>query len=250
MSTVNALIRYAIAISLLLPMYFCVIAAGLIYKPAGWQIMVSWNRLFLKIFGVKVNLEYKKPDMDLSSGGVVVGLTQQSILDAIIGISVAPKMFMSIWNIEYAIIPFIGWISWLYGWVIIRQWPGQARKKLKKAEDHIKNGGFVYLSIEGRRSRDGSLSPFKKGPVVLAIHSQAKIFPFIIQGSVNRLPYGKWKIRPGEVTARFLEPIATAGMHYEDRDALVERLHKMAEQEIEIRSPHGETGRQKELAYS
>lgn len=70
--------------------------------------MASWNLVFLKIFGVKVNLEYEQQDMDLSSGGVVIGLTQQSILDPTIGIAAAPTMFLSIWNIEYAIIPLVG----------------------------------------------------------------------------------------------------------------------------------------------
>jgi 1-acyl-sn-glycerol-3-phosphate acyltransferase len=235
MSALNSLIRYLLSILMLFPMYSCAILAGLIYKPAGWHIMASWNRLFLKIFGVKVSCKYEKQDMDFSSGGVVIGLTQQSILDPIIGIAVAPKIFMSIWNIEYALIPFVGWVSWLYGWVIVRQWPRQAKSRLKKAENYIREGGLVYLSIEGRRSKDGSLNPFKKGPVVLAIQSQANIFPVIVHGSKNCLPYGEWKIRPGEVTMKFLKPFSTEGMNYEDRDLVIGVLYEMAKREMQLR---------------
>lgn len=88
------------------------------------------------------------------------------------------------------------------------------------------------MSIEGKRSKDGCLNPFKKGPVVLAIQSQAIIFPVIVHGSNHCLPFGEWKIRPGKVTMKFLEPLSTEGMRYEDRDVIIERLHKKAELEI------------------
>lgn len=231
----SILIRYFIVFLLLLPMYSCGILAGIVHKPAGWYIIAGWNRLFLSLFGVKVNLEYEKEDTDFSCGGVVIGLTQQSILEPTIAISAAPRIFRSIWNIEYALIPFVGWASCLYGWVIIRQWPAQARNKLKMAEIYIRKGGLVYLSIEGKRSKDGSLSPYKKGPVVLAIQSQAKIFPVIVHGSADCLPYGEWKICPGEVTIKFLEPFTTEGMRYEDRDLIIDRLRNMAVQEIRPR---------------
>jgi 1-acyl-sn-glycerol-3-phosphate acyltransferase len=66
--------------------------------------------------------------------------------------------------------------------VIIRHLPNQAKKKFKKAESFLRKGGLVYLSIEGKRSFDGSLSPYKKGPALLAIQANAKIFPVIILG--------------------------------------------------------------------
>lgn len=235
MTALSSLIRYLVAISSLLPMYSCAILAGLIHKPAGWHIMATWNRLFLKLFGVRVRIEYGE-NIDFSSGGVVIGLTQQSILDPIIGIAAAPRIFMSIWNIEYALIPLVGWISWLYGWVIVRQWPSQAKNKLMKAEKYIRKGGFVYLSIEGRRSKDGLLSPFKKGPVALALQSQAKIFPVIVHGSKDCLSYREWKIRPGEVTMKFLRPLSTEGMSYKDRNSIIEGLHKTAEDEMKMKS--------------
>ena len=88
------------------------------------------------------------------------------------------------------------------------------------------------MSIEGRRSKDGSLSPYKKGPVILAIQAQAKIVPVLIHGAGNCLPHGKWRIRPGKVTIRFLEVISTDNMQYEDRDKLVSTLRTLAEKEL------------------
>jgi len=224
--------RYGVSLLLLIFIYSAAILIGPFYRPAAWDLIVTWNRLFLRIFGVEPTVEFTDKNIDLNTGGVMIGLTQQSLLDPIIGIATSPKMFMSIWNIEYALIPFVGWISWIFGWVILRQNQEQAIRKFKKAEAHIRKGGLVYLSIEGKRSIDGSLSPYKKGPVILAIQAEAKIIPIIVLGSRNCLPFGEWRIRPGKVVLRVLDEVRTDGMNYEDRDLLVSKLREIAEREL------------------
>jgi 1-acyl-sn-glycerol-3-phosphate acyltransferase len=76
------------------------------------------------------------------------------------------------------------------------------------------------------------LGKYKKGPVVLAIQANAKIYPVIIKGSRDCLPYGQWKILPGKVTIKGLNEISTAGMSYENRDQLVRQLREMAKKEL------------------
>lgn len=233
MNLFSYLLRYLLSFLLLIFMYSFALLVGLINRSAAWFIVVCWGRFFLKLFGVEVVVDYENQNFEFSSGGVVVGLTQQSLLDPIIGQVIAPRVFMSIWNIEFALIPFIGWISWIFGWVIVRQLPKQSKRKLEKAASYLRKGGFVYLSIEGKRSKNRSLSPYKKGPVVLAIQANTKIIPVILHDSYNCLPYGEWKIRPGKVTVKILNEISTDGMRYEERDLLVDRLHKLAEREIQ-----------------
>ena len=240
MELFSYLFRYLISALLLIIMYSMAILVGIISRSLAWRIIKQWDRIFLKMFGVKVIFEYDTQYIDPvsglavppSSGGVVIGLTQKSLIDPIIAQSKAPRIFMSIWNIEYALIPFIGWISWIFGWVIIRQLPNQAKGEINKAESYLRKGGLVYLSIEGKRSIDGSLSPYKKGPVVLAIQAKAKVFPIIIHNSDKCMPHGAWKIKPGKVTIRLLNEISTEGMNYEDRDLLIGKLRKIAGEEL------------------
>ena len=232
MQYLNYVLRFSVSLLLLILIYSTAILIGPFNRFAAWKLVVTWNRFFLRLFGVEPAVEFTDKNIDLNTGCVMVGLTQQSLLDSIIGIAKSPKMFMSIWNIEYALIPFIGWISWLFGWVIIRQNQKQSRKKFKKAETYIRQGGSVYLSIEGRRSIDGSLSPYKKGPAVLAIQAEAKIIPIIVFGSRNCLPFGEWKIRPGKVVLKILDEVKTKGMNYEDRDLLVNKLREIADREL------------------
>lgn len=234
MNFIRYSLHYFIAILSLIPMYSCALLFGLIHKPAGWFFIISWNRFFLSLFGVEVDVEYEDPNLDHSSGGFVTGLNQESLLEPIIGVVAAPKMFMSIWNIEYALIPFVGWVSWIYGWVIVRQWPKQAKKKLEKAILYLRKGGLVYASIEGKRSKDGSLSAYKKGPVVLAIKANARIIPIVVHGSKDCLPYGEWRIRPGKVKIKFLKEISTDGMTYEDRNFVIDQLRELAKKEMQL----------------
>jgi 1-acyl-sn-glycerol-3-phosphate acyltransferase len=232
MSTARLLIRYAAALLLVILLYPAAIAAGIIRRRAGWSVIVRCNRMILGILGIRVKVESEEQPVEILSGGVIVGLNQESVLDPVIGTVASPVFFKSIFNLEYALVPLIGWVSWLFGWVIIRQWPAQARRVLHYAVSYIRGGGHVYLSIEGKRSRDGSLGEYKKGPVVMAIEAGTWIIPILILGSRQCLSYGEWKIRPGVVTVRLLRALPARGLSYEDRDALVARLRALAEEEL------------------
>ena len=69
------------------------------------------------------------------------------------------------------------------GWIIIRQWPAQAKRQIDRAATYVAKGGLVHLSAEGKRSEDGELNPYKKGPVVMALQSQKPIYPIYLVGT-------------------------------------------------------------------
>ena len=86
----------------------------------------------------------------------------------------------------------------------------------------LKLDGFsVIIFPEGTRSPDGALLPFKKGAFVAAIMMGVPVVPVVCKGMARVMPKGKYlSILPGDVEVVVLEPIATAGMSFEDRDAL------------------------------
>lgn len=230
MSTPAQLLKYLLALALMIPFYLLALVVGLCHRPSGWRIIRTYNRLFLAIFGVKIRLEKECSEDDLDRGAVLVGLTQQSLIDPTFGFATMDRHYQAIWNIEYALIPVFGWVAWVLGWIIVRQSPEQSQRQLDKAVKYVADGGLVYLSVEGQRSRDGSLSPYKKGPAVLAIQSQTQIVPLLISGSRNCMPYGSWKISPGVITLTLMKPIPMQGLNYEDRDNVVAQLRKLGEE--------------------
>lgn len=87
----------------------------------------------------------------------------------------------------------------------------------------LRDGVSAAVFVEGTRSKDGSLQPFKKGAFVLAIRLQVPCVPVYIAGARALMPRGGFVPRPGTVEVRIGAPISTAGLGYEDRDVLRDR---------------------------
>lgn len=98
------------------------------------------------------------------------------------------------------------------------------------AAKKIQQGNPVLVYPEGTRGSSYALRPFKKGPFVLAIASQAPIVPVVIHGTIEVNPRDEFRASPGTVHVHLLEPIPTAGLTYDDRNALADRVReRMAE---------------------
>lgn len=231
MDIFNQLIRYVLSIGLMVPMLVAAIVVAPISLDRSWRIIRNWTRTTMKIFGIVVEVKFENDQSQLDEGGVLVVLTQQSLIVPSAICSASDKRLMGIFNIEYALIPFLGWASAPMGWIIIRQWPYQSKRQLRKAALYARNGGLVVISAEGKRSVDGELNPYKKGAAVLPIESQALIHPLYIAGARHCLPAGEWRIRPGTIVLHYLKPIPTKGLTYDDRNSLVETLRAVAEVE-------------------
>jgi 1-acyl-sn-glycerol-3-phosphate acyltransferase len=107
-----------------------------------------------------------------------------------------------------------------------------------EAADQMKAGVSVAVFPEGTRGRSYELRPFKKGPFVLAIAAQAPVVPVVSWGTREIQGKGDVAIHSGVCDLTFLEPIATTGMTYDDRDRLMSTVwHRMAA-ELERRGVH------------
>lgn len=99
-----------------------------------------------------------------------------------------------------------------------------------EAARRIRSGDSVVVYPEGTRGTTYALRPFKKGPFVLAIASQAPVVPTIVHGAIEVLPRGSFWARPGTIHVHFLEPVPTTGLTYDDRDRLATIVYdRMAE---------------------
>lgn len=65
----------------------------------------------------------------------------------------------------------------------------------------------MTIYVEGKRSFDGKLLPFKKGPFYLAEECKVPVVPITISGTEEVMPKARFGIRPGLVTVRFHDPI-------------------------------------------
>lgn len=122
--------------------------------------------------------------------------------------------------------PVLGLVLRTMGMIPIdRDDPTMAIDRLKQLK---LDGHSTIFFPEGTRSPDGQLLPFKKGSFVAAIEMGVPVVPVACKGTTQVMPKGKYlSILPGEVEMVIMEPIATTGMSYEDREALSDRARQM-----------------------
>jgi 1-acyl-sn-glycerol-3-phosphate acyltransferase len=93
---------------------------------------------------------------------------------------------------------------------------------VRAAEVVVKQGIHMTIYIEGHRSFDGKMLPFKKGPFYLAEQCQVPVVPVTITGTHYVMPKGRFSIKPGRVSVIFHEPIPPA--EFGTRDELMARV--------------------------
>jgi 1-acyl-sn-glycerol-3-phosphate acyltransferase len=100
--------------------------------------------------------------------------------------------------------------------------------KINAAAARTPEGIGILFYAEGTRSRDGKIHEFKKGGVSLALRAGLPIVPMTVSGTRKFLPRGCAVIRPGgQVRIVLADPVPTAGVPFESRDELNERVREI-----------------------
>ena len=90
------------------------------------------------------------------------------------------------------------------------------------ASEVIRQGINMTIYVEGKRSFDGKLLPFKKGPFYLALEAGVPVVPVTIAGSHYVMPKRRFAIKRGLVTIIFHDPIEPKD--FGDRECLMESV--------------------------
>ena len=86
----------------------------------------------------------------------------------------------------------------------------------------LEQGLNMTIYIEGKRSFDGKMLPFKKGPFYLARECKVPVVPITISGTEKVMPKARFAIRPGTVTVEFHDPIEPSD--FGERDCLMAKV--------------------------
>ena len=128
---------------------------------------------------------------------------------------------------ELTLVPLLGHYIRTTGMISVdRGNSAHARRSIQTAADRMRAGASVLAFPEGTRSLDGSIGPFKKGAFVVAIAAQVPVVPVAIEGAQRVLPRDGFQVRPGVVRVRLGSPLPTAGLRYDDRDLLLDRVRQ------------------------
>ena len=98
---------------------------------------------------------------------------------------------------------------------------------VREAKAVIQKGLNMIIYVEGKRSFDGKLLPFKKGPFYLAMECGVPIVPMTIVGTHYAMPKTRFAIKPGKVQVIFHAPIEPKD--FGSRECLMERVRATIE---------------------
>ena len=177
----------------------------------------KWSRFTIKIIGVQVIVEGLDniPDEPF----VLMG-NHTSILDVPLLISSIDKDLGFIAKKEVLKIPLIG--CWLEKGKNVALDRGNARQgviAINEGIDNIKEGYSMVVFPEGTRSKDGSISEFKKGSMKLATKSKSKIVPVYIDRAFRSFEENR-RFKPNTIKIIIEKPIETINLTKEDEKNL------------------------------
>jgi 1-acyl-sn-glycerol-3-phosphate acyltransferase len=192
---------------------------GSVYEKAQYW----WGTLLLRAAGVRVVIHGDDP---LPPGSPRVFVANHvSWFDIPVLLAALPS-YGFVAKRELESVPFFGAAARAAGVIYIdRENRKAAFGAYEDAASKIRAGKSVLVYPEGTRGDSYALRPFKKGPFVLAIGSGAPVVPVVVHGTIEVNPRGALTATPGVVHVHRLEPVGTAGLTYDDRDALATTVH-------------------------
>jgi 1-acyl-sn-glycerol-3-phosphate acyltransferase len=99
-----------------------------------------------------------------------------------------------------------------------------AQQSIAAAREVLAKGIHITTFVEGTRSKDGRMLPFKKGPFYLAKETGAPCIPVSIYGTETMMAKHSLKLHPGTAHVIFHDPIYPAD--YETREDLLKAVRE------------------------
>ena len=123
-------------------------------------------------------------------------------------------------------IPVLSWAMLAAGHIFIdRTNHDRALKSFDKIRNSLKkNPRSILIFPEGTRTLDGTMKPFKKGGVILAINTGLPIVPIACCGTFDVLIKGSKKFNSRPIELRFAPPIFTSPNDIENRNEITKKV--------------------------
>ena len=125
-------------------------------------------------------------------------------------------------------VPFAGKASEIAGHVFVDNTSITSRRDtIIKAKKEIVGGVSMMMFPEGSRTKNGSLSPFRRGAYRIAMDMGLPIVPITINGPYDVLKVHSMKLTPGKLELIIHKPIPTAHLEQNDLRALMDQTKEI-----------------------
>lgn len=179
-------------------------------KVTGNNVFYSyakhWAQTILRCAGVKL-LVLVDPGQAVPDSCIYV-CNHLSLLDAPSLIAALPQGVRFMYKQEIERVPIFGGTLARSPYIAVnRNSPREAAASFYRAVKDISGGGATLLFPEGTWSPDGTLLPFKRGALLMALRVGKPIVPLAIWGTQFALPPEKYRFFGGTAVVCIGEPI-------------------------------------------
>ncbi len=184
------------------------------YPPKWWSRFTCW----LSLCPVKSS-GHENLDKDTS---YVFIANHQGAFDIFLCYGFLNQNIKWVQKIGLRKLPFVGKASELAGHVFVDNSSLISRRdSILKAKRAIEGGVSIIMFPEGARTKNGKLSPFRRGAYKVAMDMGLPIVPITINGPYNILKVGTMSLNPGKLELTIHKPIPTAHLNKDDLPALI-----------------------------
>jgi 1-acyl-sn-glycerol-3-phosphate acyltransferase len=198
------------------------------------SVIRLWARTIIRAAGVQLRIDSTVP-IDWSRSYVFIA-NHHSYMDipCLLAAIPQPVRFMAKKSLFH--VPIFGWGLRATGFIPIdRADSSKATRSLGMATDRIRKGNSIVIFPEGSRSRERSMSEFKRGAFLLALRGKLPIIPVAIDGTYEVMPATRLRIVPGPVTIRLARPLEPGELRVRDLDGMIARTRGAIERMLEKR---------------
>ncbi len=175
-----------------------------------WAYKYNWIWLNLFCLGTGIKIVREGIQHKDSNQTYVIISNHSNMLDILVTGGGIVHPFKPLFKKELFKVPVMGMVFKILGLPVDRSSPESRRKSYKLMLDTIQNGISVLIFPEGTRNRtDEPLKPFYDGAFRLAIESKVPILPIVITGIRELQPVESWRLYPGIIKMKVLEPVST-----------------------------------------
>ncbi|MFO0600812.1 MAG: lysophospholipid acyltransferase family protein [Myxococcaceae bacterium] len=198
-------------------------ALSLIDERAPDSTLHFWADSILRASGVRTEVRGLE---NLPPGNFVLCCNHQSHFDALVLFRHVRRHMRYVAKAQLRKIPVFGWALHRAGNIFVDRSGGEKDKeKLNDAAEAVRERVSVVFFAEGTRSDDGILRPFKKGAAIMAIDAQVPLIPAAVAGTHRILEKGSIVVQSRPSALIIGEPIPTAGLTMDAREALTQQAH-------------------------
>ncbi|WP_461207658.1 lysophospholipid acyltransferase family protein [Clostridium sp. DL1XJH146] len=192
--------------------------------------VMEWGRKFLKVSGIKVNVEGRE---NIPEEACCFVSNHQGYFDIPATIGYIDKPFGVIAKKEIEKHNIISkWMKQIKCIFINREDIRDSLRAINEGAQNIKNGHSMLIFPEGTRSKGPKMNEFKKGSLKMALKAKAPIVPVTIDGSYKYLEGNKYRMKKGQINIIIGKPVYIDKLSREEVKGISSELKNMIEKNI------------------